>query len=184
MISAHCGGGGNSQLLFPPMTSPLTSSSPQLDSSRLSIPATVILEALAFPERGYNEKRAENDLLSSASPGPQLNLKSSGAWFDLMSARAWRNHVVWRAGVSFLKVGRASDNYKLLRIFSGHRGCSLRVSEFLVRFVCRNAHSVAARGRTRGDTGRQHGPRISHHLRHGFDDRRTHQFVDHNGHCV
>jgi hypothetical protein len=151
---------------------------------RLSVPATIVLETLELPDRGYDEKSVEDDACPVAGPRPQVNTEGSGSWCDLKSARAWRNQVVWRAGVSILKSEGTLTNYRILHLFPDNRGCGLRVSELLVRFACRNAYDVATPSRTRGDSRRQHDPRITHHLRHSFDDRRAHQLNGDDGRCI
>ena len=111
MICAHRDGGSYPQALFPSMTLPPENTSQQL--KRLSTPRTVILETLAFPERGRDED-GKDDVLPMASFVPQVNVEGSGSSSNLMSARAWRNHAVWRAGASILKSNRTSTNYRFL----------------------------------------------------------------------
>ena len=61
----------------------------------------------ASPETGRDEKPGEDDARPMSSLMPQVNVHGSSL-HDLMSARVWRNHVIWRAGVSVLKIERIS----------------------------------------------------------------------------
>ena len=79
------------------MTLPLPSSSSQLDGRR-NTSKTAVQETLASPER--DEKEGEDDLRPMASFMPPVDVERRGL-SGLMSAHVWRNHIIWRAGVSF-----------------------------------------------------------------------------------
>lgn len=183
IICAHSGRGLRPQLCCLPMTLPPVNSQQQLGKRR-SISRTVVLETLTFPERGRDEKGEEGDVHPTENLVPQVNVKGPSGLCDLMSGRMWRNLEVWRAGVSVLKSERPSTNYRVLYLFLDHGGYCFRVPEFLVRFASLGAIEMATLSRTRGDTHWQHNPRITHNIRHGFNDRRTHQLHSDNGHRI
>lgn len=58
---------------------------------------------------GREDKGEEDDMRPMASFLPQVNVENSGLR-DLTSVRMWRNHVLWRAGVSFLQSGLTPAN--------------------------------------------------------------------------
>lgn len=102
MIFTHRGGGLHSKILFLLMTLPPLDL-PQQPENAPNITKAVILESLAFSERGREEKGEGSGVRPVASPVQQANTEGSGTLYDLVSARAWRNHAVWRAGASALE---------------------------------------------------------------------------------
>ena len=80
------------------MTLPPSSSSRRLEEKG-SISKTAVQETSVSPERGNDEKEGEDDLRPMASFMPPANVECGGL-SGLMSGRAWRNHIIWRAGVS------------------------------------------------------------------------------------
>ena len=63
------------------------------------------------PEEVENEKRGEDDMRPLASLMPPVNIEH-GNFHDLVSARMWQNHMIWRAGVGAVAV--SSTNARLL----------------------------------------------------------------------
>ena len=89
------------------MSSPPENSSRQ-PGQRLNVSRAAAQQTpLASPETGRDEKPGEDDARPMSSLMPQVNVHGSSL-HDLMSARVWRNHVIWRAGVSVLKIERIS----------------------------------------------------------------------------
>lgn len=60
---------------------------------------TAVQEISAPPEGDGDEKGEEHELRPMASFMPAVNAER-GFWHDLTSLRVWRNHIIWRAGVS------------------------------------------------------------------------------------
>ena len=96
------------------MTLPPESSSHQLEK-RVGVPKTVVQETSVSPERGRDENEEEDELRPMASFMPSVSVERDGLR-DLMSIRVWRNHIIWRAGVSLmsrsLERGRTSPDYR------------------------------------------------------------------------
>ena len=51
------------------------------------------------PADASDEKSGEDDMRPMVSLMPPVNVEH-GSFHDLLSARMWKNHVIWRAGVS------------------------------------------------------------------------------------
>lgn len=103
----------------------------------------------------------------------------------LMSAHVWRNHIIWRAGVSLASQSlsaNANTSPSSAYLVSDHRRCSFRAAELHIRFFGRNTIDLATRSSTCGDTLRQRDPYIVSRFRHGSSNRRTHQPAGDNGH--
>jgi len=54
-----------------------------------------------------DEKRGEDDMRPMVSFMPPVDAEH-GSFHDLVSARMWRNHVIWRAGVSVVTISSAN----------------------------------------------------------------------------
>ena len=81
------------------MALPLPSSSRQLEE-RGSISKVAVQETSASPEKESDEKgEEEEELRPMASFMPPVSDKHRGLG-GLMSTHVWRNHIIWRAGVS------------------------------------------------------------------------------------
>ena len=96
---------------------------------RPSIPGAAIRETSANSDGGRDEGAEVDDARPMSSFLPQVNVKNRGIR-DLLSVRVWRNHVIWRAGVSGvgLKIQSTSvdiDQRILLQIIEGIASGSL-----------------------------------------------------------
>ena len=84
------------------MALPLNDFSQKLEKN----PSTVVQLTSANPKRGSRRGRGgegeEDDMHPLSSFLPQANAEDGGL-HDLLSARMWRNHVLWRAGVGNLE---------------------------------------------------------------------------------
>lgn len=154
--------------------------SPRLEK-RPSVSGSAAQEVSGLPERGRDESGEEDDERPMSSFLPQVNVKNSGLR-DLMSLRVWRNHVLWRAGVSVLKGERISTNHRIF--FPDHRGNSFRVTQLCVRSAFRHPIKLATLSCARGDPLWQRHPRLDYRLRHGFSNRGTHQPSGDDSHCA
>lgn len=85
------------------MALPLKISFSQLDESPSSSKATFG----ESPERVWeSDKEGEDSVRPMTNLMPHVNVEH-GNLHDLMSAQAWRNHVIWRAGVSTVAISLA-----------------------------------------------------------------------------
>ena len=64
--------------------------------------------ASVFPEGGHSEEQEGDDEFPMVSLMPQVNSNGSGGLGDLALARAWCDHIVWKAGASILKTDHIS----------------------------------------------------------------------------
>ena len=136
------------------------------------------------PEDILEEKRGEDDMRPMVSLMPPVNVEH-GSFHDLMSARMWGNHVIWRAGVSVVTISNANMPPKeSSHPFSDHRGCSFRVAELYIWPLGRDTIDLATRSGTRRDTHWQHARCVVYHLRYGRGDRCTHQLNSDDGHRI
>ena len=165
------------------MALPPGNPTPQL-GKRQSASRSAVQEASGLPaERGRGEKGEDSDDARPMSSFlPQVNVKNDGLR-DLTSIRVWRNHVIWRAGVSEL-FSKPSTFPLLTPIFPDHRGNSFRVTELCVWSTFRHALHLATLSCTGGDPLRQRHPGINHRLCHGFSNGGTHQPDGDNSHCA
>ena len=81
------------------MALPPDSPSQQLEK-RPNASKSAVQETSTVPERGHNGD-GDDDARPLSSFLPQVNVRNSGLR-DITSIRVWRNHVLWRAGVSVL----------------------------------------------------------------------------------
>jgi len=107
-----------------------------------------------------------------------------GTLHDLMSARAWGNHIIWRAGVSAVAIHRCVSLKEPSGFVPDHRGRSFRVAERYNWLNGRNAIDLAARSDTCRDSHRQHDRNLVPHLRNGYGDRWTYQPNGDDGHRI
>ena len=162
------------------MALPQKNSSQHLEK-RTGTSRSAAQEISASSEGGREGRGEEDDVRPMSSFLPQVNVKNSGLQ-DLTSARVWRNHILWRAGVSFPQSGR---KLSLIAIrFPGHRRNSFWSSEFHIWSVCRDAINLAAVSSPCGDTLWQHNHRINPRLRHGPSDRCAHQPNGDDSNCT
>jgi len=59
------------------------------------------------PAEVLEEKSGEDDMHPMVSLMPPVNVEH-GSFHDLVSARMWGNHVIWRAGVSIATISSAN----------------------------------------------------------------------------
>lgn len=102
------------------MALPLTIAFAQFEAGQSSSKATLgDTPPVPEPARGPDDEKGpgdEGEMRPLASFMPGVNVEH-GNLHDLMSVRVWRNHVLWRAGVSAVAISRVGMYLCVIAIF-------------------------------------------------------------------
>ena len=135
----------------------------------------------AWDQKEGEKEEKEHELRPMASFMPPV---SDGPLRDLLSSRAWGNHVIWRAAVSDIESENAYPPKESPHLIPDHRRHSFRVTERYNWSNGRDTLNLATRSDTGWDPYWQHDRCVVSRLRYGYGDGRTHQPDGDDGHRV